>query len=74
MDEYQKERLNKLMRSQWESMQNYYRRMRENPTGMSYDHMAIRASECLGYANGIREKCEILGYSIHYVDGCPQIV
>lgn len=75
MNEYQKERINSIMRSQWESSHSHMIAS-SNPLISENEKTShtIRAVENLGYANGMREVLEILGYSIHYEDfSIPQV-
>lgn len=76
MNDYQKERINQIMRSQWESSHSHMIAA-SNPlaTEEENNRHTLRAMESLGYANGMREVLEILGYSIRYEDhSIPQIV
>lgn len=66
MTDYQKYRLNSMMRTEWESYQKHF--------SLNGDAHRDRANEAFGWTNGMRETLEILGYSIKYVDGAPQII
>lgn len=76
MNEYQKERINRLMRNEWESYTSHMLAS-VNPIASEKDNKRheIRAYEALAWLNGARETLLILGYSVRYEDqSCPQIV
>ena len=70
MEDYQKERINKLLQMNGERYQKFADYLTDP---CSSDHgMAERASritaECLAYANGMREALTILGYATRYTE------
>ena len=76
MTEYQKERINRMMRSSWESHLSHFTAS-INPLGSEADNRRheLRSYEYLAWVNGARETLELLGYSITYEDhSVPQIV
>ena len=75
MTDYQKERINRMMRSNWESHLRHFTAA-QNPLGLEEDNRRheLKAYEHLAWVNGMRETLELLGYSIRYDDhSVPQI-
>lgn len=75
MTDYQKERLNRMMRSNWESHLHHITAA-QNPLADEEDNRRheLRACEYLAWVNGMRETLELLGYPIRYDDhSVPQI-
>ena len=70
MDKYQKERINELLLMNGKRYQKFADYLRDpNSSDHAKAERADRIlSECLAYANGMREALEALGYSTHYTE------
>lgn len=75
MTEYQKERVNKMMRSEWETYRRHADVLEDAMCCLAEAERHDRVmSEALARLNGMRETLEILGYSIRYEDhSIPQV-
>ena len=75
MEDYQKEKLNKMLLRTAEDEIKWLGRMKDNPNSNTYVSMVQRMAECNGRKTGIIETALTLGYRVTYIDGSiPQIV
>ncbi len=74
MTEFQKEKINKALRAEWEAGNMYAERLRTETDAKSVERMNRRMMEHYAYANGMTATALALGYQIRHEDGVPQIV
>ena len=75
MTDYQKERLNRMMRSEWESGTIHFAASQSLTLSEveRQRHSKVSAAK-FAWVNGARETLDLLGYSIRYEDhSVPQI-
>lgn len=74
IEEQQKEKINRMLRTSTENEIKWLRRIEENPNSSTYDNMVQRMAEYSGRKNGIIETALALGYHVKYDRDIPQIV
>ena len=75
MNDYQKERLNRMMRNEWESGTIHFAASHSLTLSEAerQRHSKVSAAK-FAWVNGVRETLELLGYPIRYEDhSIPQI-
>lgn len=76
MTDYQKDRINSMMRDAWETYCRHSDAMKDKYLSeRQVRRHADRMYELIGLLNGMRETLLVLGYSVRYEDGSyPQVV
>lgn len=69
MEDYQKEKLNKMLLRTAKDEIKWLGRIKDNPNSNTYVSMVQRMAECNGRKTGIIETALTLGYKVAYIDG-----